>query len=97
MTLSELSDLISSLLKLDPPLKVKIVSEDEYVASNEGGEDLLRKWATTYPALARGECAVVDPLLREIIGRDLKPFEVILKEQLSIGDHGDAAVKQYSK
>ena len=88
---------ISSLLKLDPPLRVKIVGVDEYVASNEGSEDLLQKWSTTYPALVRGELAVVDPLLREVLGRDLKPFEETLKEALSVGDTGDAAVKQYSK
>lgn len=97
MTFSELAELISSLLKLSPPLKVKFVSEDEYVASNEGAEELLRKWSTTYPALVRGELAVVDSLLREILGRDLKPFEDTLKEALSIGDTGDEAVKQYSK
>lgn len=82
---------------MDPPLKVRIVSEDEYVANNEGGEELLKKWSTTYPALARGELAVVDPLLREILGRDLRPLELTLREALSIGDTGDAAVKQYSK
>ena len=97
MTLSELAELISSLLKLAPPLEVRFVSEDEYVANNEGAEDLLRKWSTTYPALVRGELAVIDPLLREILGRDLKPFENTLKEALSIGDTGDEAVKQYSK
>jgi len=97
ITLSELAGIISNLAKIDPPLQLKIVSEDEYVASNEGGEDLLRKWATTYPALARGELAVVDPLLRQILGRDLKSFEETLREQLSIGETGEAAVKQYSK
>lgn len=97
ITLSELAGIISNLMKIEPPLQLKIVSEDEYVASNEGGEDLLRKWATTYPALVRGELAVVDPLLRQILGRDLKSFEETLREQLSIGETGEAAVKQYSK
>jgi hypothetical protein len=40
---------------------------------------------------------VVDPLLRNILGRELKSFEASLKETLSLGDSGDAAVKQYSK
>ncbi|EKM53466.1 uncharacterized protein PHACADRAFT_76639, partial [Phanerochaete carnosa HHB-10118-sp] len=82
ITLSELAGIISNLVKIDPPLQLKIVSEDEYIASNQGGEDFLRKWATTYPALVRGELAVVDPLLRQVLGRDLKPFEETLKEEL---------------
>ena len=57
----------------------------------------MRKWATTYPALARGELAVVDPFLRDILGRELKPFEESLREALSVAGSGDAAVKQYSK
>ena len=97
-TLSELADMITDILKLEPPLQLKIVSEDEFVASNEGGEDLLRKWATTFPALVRGELAVVDPLLQSILGREFKPFEQTVRETLgATGDGGDAAVKQYSR
>ena len=47
-TLSDLANLISSLLRLDPPLQVKIVAGEEYVTGNEGEEELLRKWSTTY-------------------------------------------------
>lgn len=85
------------MLKLDPPLRLKIINEEEYVATNEGGEKLLRRWATTYPALARGELAVVDPLLQTILGREFKPFEQTVRETLGAGgDGGEAAVKQYS-
>lgn len=98
ITLSEIADMITKFLNLDPPLKLKIISEDEYVASNEGGEELLRKWATTFPALVRGELAVVDPLLKDILGRELKPFEETVKETLgSTGDGGAGAVKEYSR
>ncbi|KAI0820929.1 NmrA-like family protein [Irpex lacteus] len=97
-TLSELAQLITTNLKLDPPLKLNIVSLEEYKNSNSGGDELLTKWSTTYPALQRGELAVVDPLLREILGRDLKPFEETLREALGVsGDAGESAVKQYSK
>ena len=97
-TLSELADMITDILKLEPPLQLKVVSEDEFVASNEGGEDLLRKWATTFPALVRGELAVVDPLLQSILGREFKPFKQTVRETLgATGDGGDAAVKQYSR
>lgn len=90
--------MITTNLKLDPPLKMNIVSLEEYKNSNSGGDELLTKWSTTYPALQRGELAVVDPLLREILGRDLKPFEETLREALEVsGDAGESAVKQYSK
>ncbi|PSR81630.1 hypothetical protein PHLCEN_2v6312 [Hermanssonia centrifuga] len=98
LTLGGLAALISTILGRDPPLRVKEVSVDAYVANNQGSEELLRKWATTYPALARGELAVVDPLLREILGRDLTPFEDTLREVLGVmGDGGAAAVKRYNK
>ena len=48
-----------------------------------GEEEFLRKWATTYKALERGELAVVDPLLQQILGRELKPFEATLAETLA--------------
>ena len=97
VTLSELAAYITSTLHLDPPLALKVVSEDEYVASNAGGEELLRKWATTFPALKRGELATVDPLLQTILGRPLKPFEETVKETYEGTDGGAAAVQQYSR
>lgn len=98
INLTELADIITRLLNLDPPLKLKIVSEDEYVSSNEGGEELLRKWVTTFPALVRGELAIVDPLLREILGRELKPFEETVKEILMATRDGEAdALKGYPR
>lgn len=56
----------------------------------------MRKWATTFPAIARGELAVVDPLLREILGRELKPLEETLREALNV-DSASAAVDRYNK
>lgn len=73
---------LTSTLKLDPSLQVKIILPDEYVSGNDSPADVLAKWATTYLALKRGELAVVDPLLREILGQDLKPFEETVKETL---------------
>ncbi|KAF7799922.1 hypothetical protein EIP86_011165 [Pleurotus ostreatoroseus] len=79
-TASDLANMITNILKLDPPLRVKIVSEDEYVASTDGGEGLLRKWASTFTALARGELAAVDPLLQTILGRECAPLEQTVRE-----------------
>ncbi|KAI0687922.1 NmrA-like family protein [Cytidiella melzeri] len=97
-TLTELAQLITATLKLEPPLKLTVIPLEEYVSSNSGGEDLLTNWSTTYPALVRGELAVVDPLLREVLERSLKPFEETVQEMLSVpGDAGEAAVKRYNK
>ena len=75
-------------------------SEDEYVKRNvgkhgpRGEEEFLRKWATTYKALQRGELDVVDPLLQKVLGRELKPFEETLKETLGITGN---IMEQYAK
>lgn len=59
---------------------LKVVSEDEYVQANihKQSEELLRPWSTTYKALARGECATVDTLLKKLLGRELKTMEETL-------------------
>ena len=95
-TLSEIATIISDILNLDPPLKLKIVSADEYIASNDRDKDLLRKWVTTYPALIRGELAVVHPLLQGLLGREPKSFEDTLHETFAGEDGGVAAVNRYS-
>ncbi|TFY52959.1 hypothetical protein EVJ58_g9720 [Rhodofomes roseus] len=58
-------------------------------AARRGG-----KWATTYRALGRGECAVADPTLREIIGREPTPFEETVREMLGVD--GEGAVDRYA-
>ena len=90
VSLAELGCMISLLLRIDPPLKLNIVSEEDYVGRVPCKGDWLHFWATTYPALVRGELAVVDPLLQEILGRELKPFEETLRETLGL-DGGEAS------
>ncbi|KAJ2971646.1 hypothetical protein NUW54_g12458 [Trametes sanguinea] len=88
ITLKEIADKVSSLLGRNVQLVVS--TEEDYVRANlgkngpRGEEEFLRKWATTYKALARGELDVVDPLLQKIVGRELKPFEATLKEMLGL-------------
>ena len=90
--------MVSTLLKRD--VKLVVGSENDYVERNRGKrgprgeEDFLRKWATTYKGLGRGELDVVDPLLQEVVGRPLKPFESTLKEMLNI--QGEL-LEQYAK
>ncbi|OCH92025.1 NmrA-like family protein [Obba rivulosa] len=98
LTLAQLAAKISAII--GRPLTLRVVSEDEYVRANvgkhgpRGEEPFLRKWATTYKALARGELDVVDPFLQNLLGRPLKPMEDTLQEMLT----GTGAVmEQYAK
>ncbi|KAI0657789.1 NmrA-like family protein [Cubamyces menziesii] len=98
VTLKEIAEKISSFLGRN--VRLVIGSEDDYVRANvgkhgpRGEEEFLRKWATTYKALKRGELDVVDPLLQQVLGRELKPFEETLKETLSLQG---AVMDQYAK
>ncbi|OJT13276.1 Quinone oxidoreductase 2 [Trametes pubescens] len=89
-TLSEIAEKISYSPLLGRSVRLVVVSEDEYVKANVGRpgmlgeEEFLRGWATTYKALGRGEAGVVDPLLQEVLGRELTPFDDILKMTLSV-------------
>ena len=90
--------MVSARLKRN--VKLVVGSEDEYVQRNlgkhgvRGEEEFLRKWATTYKALERGELAVVDPLLQKVLGRELKPFEATLQETLAAHE---SVMEQYAK
>lgn len=97
ITLGQIAKKVSQLLGRD--IKLVVGNEDDYVQRNLGkngprGEEFLRKWATTYKALERGELDVVDPFLESVIGRPLKPFEETLKETLNV--HG-SVMEQYAK
>lgn len=48
-----------------------------------------------YRALIRGECAVADPTLRELVGRELVPFEETVVRMLRVSQGG--IVQQYAK
>lgn len=90
LTLKEVTERVSKLL--NRPLELRVVSEDEYVNKNagkpgpRGDEEFLRSWASTYKALEHGEAGVVDPLTRQILGRDLNSFEKTLQEILGVSD-----------
>ncbi|OSC97536.1 NmrA-like family protein [Trametes coccinea BRFM310] len=98
ITLKEIAEKISGLLGRN--IQLVVSTEDEYVRANvgkngpRGEEEFLRKWATTYKALKRGELDVVDPLLQKIVGRELKPFEATLKEMLGLAG---SVMEQYAK
>ena len=100
LTLKDVSNQVSRFL--GRCITLRVVSEDEYVSANVGKqgpwgkEQFLRKWATTYKALERGETGVVDPVIQEVLRRELKPFESTLKEVLGVS--ADVSVmEQYAK
>jgi hypothetical protein len=98
LSLSSVAALLSS--HLSRPVNLHVVSIDEYVSKHAkpGGDvrsspDFLRLWATTYPALAASECARVDPLLEQLLGRPPKSFDASLQESLAI----DGTIERYAK
>lgn len=101
ITFVEFGQIVSELLPGNRHITVKVVSEDEYVKHNLGkqSEELLRPWSSTYKALERGELEKVDPLLKNLLGRELRPIQETLKEMLDaqLGDGGKAATRRYAK
>ncbi|KAI0782996.1 NmrA-like family protein [Abortiporus biennis] len=100
VTLTSLAQKISKIIGRN--LTLKIVPVEEYVKNNLGKSDswpesLLRDWATTFPAIKRGECATVDPLLRNLLGRDLKTIDETLEEMLGSKDASAQNLKRYGK
>ncbi len=69
--LGAVASILSNLLHRD--IKVKHVEVDEYATSSTTlsklGPEFAKLWATTYDALKRGECSVVDPSLGLVLGR----------------------------
>ena len=98
-TLTEIAALCSSIL--ERPLRLHVVSEDEYVARHTNSSTLprgdpafLRQWATSCVAMARGETGIVSSTLEETLGREARCTEECLKEL--IGKERDA-IAQYAK
>ena len=84
-------------------LQVHEVSEDEFVkhhAANRGGgkdaEDFVRAWASTFPAIASGELAVVGKL-QNILGRKPREFREILSDLLQDITDTEESIAQYAK
>ncbi|CAF3979163.1 unnamed protein product [Adineta steineri] len=83
ISISSVTDIFAKILHR--PINFRLVSVDEYIEFHKrrgtalpyptGEEDFLRKWATSFKALEKGESAVVDLLLQQVLGRDLVPLE----------------------
>lgn len=81
-------------------MRLHVVSEEEYVAHHtnaalpRGDPEFLKLWATSYPAMGRGETGVVTPLLEKLLGRPAKTMVDCLKEQ--VGGERDV-LAQYAR
>jgi len=90
-TLQELADMITDILGWrDRPLSVMAVGVEEFVNYHADAElgpksrEYVEMWSTSYPAMAEGETAMVDPLLQKLLGRPLKPMRDSVKETLQV-------------
>lgn len=68
-------------------VEVKLVGEDEakkyHLADGKKEEWLVSSWVGWFEAIKDGECAVVDPLLRDLLGRDVDGMEESAEELFS--------------
>lgn len=67
-------------------IRIRQVSVDEFVelpwsrrALSCRGVNLAREWATAWDAIRRGECAVVSPVLENVLGREPEDFAVTIR------------------
>ncbi|KAJ3489552.1 hypothetical protein NLI96_g2055 [Meripilus lineatus] len=102
ISLHELGNKINKRLPEHRQVNLKVVSENDYCAHNfTNHEDwFLHAWATTYNALARKELETVDPLLRNLLGRELKSIDDTLDEMLGnlvIESSSTEVLGQYAK
>ncbi|QGA21549.1 hypothetical protein EYB26_009260 [Talaromyces marneffei] len=94
LTLNEVVAVLEKLIRertgRDISVKIKQVSVEEYANQPHvpplltyHGVDLSREWATAWQAIRNGECAVVSPVLKEILGREPEEFETTLRKDLT--------------
>ena len=105
VSLKDIGDALNNVLGWagDGELRLREVPEDEFVkhlAANRGGgkeaEDFVRAWATSFPAIAKGELAVVDPSLQQILGRKPKDFYEVLPGLLQDITGAKGSITQYA-
>ncbi|MCJ1310798.1 hypothetical protein MMC25_004465 [Agyrium rufum] len=104
VSLKGVADLVAETIGWKDGLKVEEVSEEEWIENQvrrKGGDaeqtrEFAGKWASTYPAIGKGELAIVDPVLAEILGsRKIRGFAEVLREGLKGRKEGE--VERYAK
>ncbi|CAF1030638.1 unnamed protein product [Rotaria sp. Silwood1] len=96
-TLKEIALFVSKILGCNIPLR--FVSSEEYTNQYLNGKDeyWIRLWATTYPALQRGELGRVYSTLENLSGRKPKSLEQTIKEILTDKQTGEKESKAHNK
>ena len=75
--------------KRSRPIRIRQVSGEEFAEQPRVGSsrfvhrgvDYAREWETVFEGIRRGECAVVSPLLGELLGREPEGFEEAITQQ----------------
>jgi len=78
-TVREVASVISSIIGRE--ISVVVTSQEEYLKYHSANPS-AEYWGLAFPALEKGECATVDPLLEKLLGRPPISFETKLKELL---------------
>jgi hypothetical protein len=91
LTLAETVDILGRVI--NRKLRIRQVSVDEYLDQPQvknflsyggGAGTLARSWATVFDGIRRGECSVVTPFLKEIIGREPEDFETTIRKLVAV-------------
>ncbi|RHZ53924.1 uncharacterized protein CDV56_106587 [Aspergillus thermomutatus] len=86
LTLKETVEILGKVAKR--PVRIQTITEDEFAALPQNkenftyhGVDHSKVWTSTFEAFRRGEAAYVDPLLKELLGREPEDFETTVSRQ----------------
>lgn len=84
LTLAETVEILGKIAETN--VSIRKVSNEEYAAMPENAEGFRYKgisyaepWTTAFEAFRRGEGAFVDPLLKELLGREPEDFESVVR------------------
>ena len=99
LSLSQVAVIISEILNRD--IVVTYIKPEEYASSSAAltklGPEFAKLWATTYEALKRGECSVIDSLLGQVLGRRPSDMETVLARLLKDTQSAQRSIEQYAK
>ena len=109
-TLDELAASISRKLGWEAhgaPLQIKDVGQDAWIdhmtevktgrRDHTETRDFISQWASTFPAIEKGELAVVDPLCEQLLGRPLVSMDDYLEGLLKDKAAASESMKRYAR
>jgi hypothetical protein len=88
LALRDVIDILGKIVGKNKTISIVEVSVDEYVSQPQiallltyHGVNLSKEWAAAWQAIRNGECAVVTPVLKEILGREPEDFETTMRKE----------------